>query len=179
MTVTSASLISISLSPANVQCQSGNTVQLQALGLYTGNTQLNLSSLATWSTTNPAVATVAPGGLVTCVGAGSATVQATLLVISGTTSVTVSAATLQTISVTAANSSPLLGVLDQMTATGHYSDGTTANITGSVTWTVSPAILATVTPTGVLVMVAIGPVTVKATSGAIQGSTTVTGLLGL
>ena len=50
----------------------GLAVQLQALGLYTGNTQLNLSSLATWSTTNPAVATVAPGGLVTCVGAGSA-----------------------------------------------------------------------------------------------------------
>ncbi len=178
MTVTAASLISISLSPSNVTCQVGNTTQLTALGLYTGNTQINISSLAAWSTTNPAVATVNSSGLVTCVGTGSATVQATLLVISGTTSVTVTAATLQSITVTAATSSPILGLLDQVTAIGHYSDGSTANITSSVTWTVSPALLATVTPTGGLIVVSLsGQVTVTATSGSVQGSTVVQGVL--
>jgi hypothetical protein len=91
--------------------------------------------------------------------------------------VTVTQATLQSITVTAATQTPVLGLLDQMTATGHYSDGSTANITNSVTWSVSPALLATVTPTGGLVVVSLSQaITVTATSGSIQGSTTVQGI---
>ena len=52
----------------------------------------------------------------------------------GSTVLTVTAATLVSIAVTPANPSIAKGTTQQFTATGTYSDSSTANITSSVTW---------------------------------------------
>src|SRR6185437_995531 len=52
----------------------------------------------------------------------------------GTISVTAAAATLQSIAVTPANPSAPKGTTEQFTATGTFSDNTTANLTSQVTW---------------------------------------------
>jgi trimeric autotransporter adhesin len=177
MTVTSAVLQLLTVTPGSSTCPAGTTEQMTAEGSYTGGVNLNVTSLVTWSTSSPATATVSASGLVTCITGGNATITATLTLVSGTATVTVTQVTLQSITVTAATPSATLGLLDQMTATGHYSDGSTANITSSVIWSVNPALLAGVSPSGGLLAVGVGNVTVTAVLGTVAGHTTIQLLL--
>lgn len=62
----------------------------------------------------------------------------------------------------------------QMTATGTYDDGSTKNITGSANWSSSDETVATVNDAGLVTGVAAGSSTIKAASGTVEGSTTVT-----
>ncbi len=177
MTVTAAPLQVLTVTPGSSTCPAGTTEQMTATGLYLGGSSLNVTNLVTWSSSSPATATVSASGLVTCISGGTATINATLAAVGGTASVTVTQVTLQSITVTAANPQAILGLLDQMTATGHYSDGSTANITSSVIWSVNPALLAGVSPTGGLIAVGVGNVTVTAVLGTVAGNTTIQLLL--
>jgi hypothetical protein len=68
-------LTSISVSPGSALLSVGNTLQLTATGNYSNGTTQNLTSTATWSTSNSKAATVA-GGLVTAVANGSSSITA-------------------------------------------------------------------------------------------------------
>ncbi len=83
----------------------------------------------TWSSGTTTTATISAAGLATGAGVGTSTITATSGAISGSTSLTVTAATLQSIAVTPANPSIAKGATQQFTATGTYSDGTTQNLT--------------------------------------------------
>ncbi|MBI4689286.1 MAG: DUF1566 domain-containing protein [Nitrospirae bacterium] len=83
-------------------------------------------------------------------------------------------ATLVSITVTPANPSITEGATRQFTATGTYSDSTTQNLTTSVTWSSSNASVATINNSGLATGIAAGSTTIKATSGSISGSTSLT-----
>jgi len=57
------------------------------------------------------------------------------MVPTGSTTITVNSVPLVSISVTPANSTLQLGISQSMTATGVYSDASTADLTTSVVWT--------------------------------------------
>lgn len=81
---------------------------------------------------------------------------------------------LSSITVTAASVSVLVGQTDQLTATGHYSDGTTQNLTSSASWSSSNQSMATVSSAGIVTGVAATTaVTVTASDGTISGSATI------
>src|SRR5437763_359683 len=88
------------------------------------------------------------------------------------------AAVLVSIDVTPSPANVPIGVTTPFTATGHFLDGTTANITTTATWTSSVPSAATVTDTGAnkgkVTGVALGATTITATSGLISGSSLVT-----
>jgi hypothetical protein len=103
-------------------------------------------------------------------------VKVTVNAIAATTaSVTIGAAppTLQHITITPAGAGVLITTSVQMTATGMYSDGSTQNLTGAVTWGATPPSIATITAGGLVTAVLPGTATITATSGVIQGTTTV------
>jgi len=79
--------------------------------------------------------------------------------------------TLTSINVTPATPSLLVNATRQFTATGNYSDGSTRNLTTSVTWAASAG--ATVSNTGLVTATAIGNSTITAVSGSTTGATTV------
>lgn len=79
---------------------------------------------------------------------------------------------LQTITVTPTNRSVLTGNTLQFTATGNYSDNSTQNLTGSVTWGSTDLRKATIAAGGLVTRVAPGTTTITATSGGIVGQTT-------
>lgn len=81
---------------------------------------------------------------------------------------------LTSIAVSAQNANPTVGDTDQLTATGKYSDSSTQNVTSQVTWTTSPAGLATVAAGGVLSAQASGKVSVTASMSGVSGSFGVT-----
>lgn len=78
--------------------------------------------------------------------------------------------TLQSIQVSAANSTVAAGGSDQLTATGSYSDGSTQNLTNAVAWTVSNSAIASVSSSGLVTAEAHGSATITATQGSISGT---------
>jgi hypothetical protein len=78
--------------------------------------------------------------------------------------------TLTSLSITPANPVVTLGDTQQLTVTGNFSDGTTQNMTSTVTWNVSPSTVATVNSTGMAKTQAAGTATLTATSGTVNGT---------
>jgi 6-phosphogluconolactonase (cycloisomerase 2 family) len=175
LTVTGAALVSIDVTPALPHLVQGTTQQFTAMGVYSDNSMQNLTAKVTWASATTSVATISAAGLATAVAAGTSSITATLSGITGSTTMTVTAATLLSIAVTPANSDIGIGTTEQLTATGNYSNHTTQNITSSVTWSSSNPGVATVSATGKAAAVAIGgPVTVTATLGTVSGTTPLT-----
>src|SRR5208283_4822316 len=135
------------VTPSNPSIAAGQQLQFTATGTYTDGSHQNLTSNAAWTSSAPAVATVS-AGLATGIAAGSTTIQATSGSISGSTGLTVTAATLVSIAVTPANPSLAAGQQQQFTATGTYTDGSHQNLTTTATWTSSAPSIATVSGGG-------------------------------
>ena len=117
------------------------------------------------------MATINASGSASALAKGTSTIQATSGSISGSTTLTVTAA-LVSIAVTPANPTIAKGTAQQFTATGTYSDNSTQNITSSVTWSSTSTAVATINTTGLASTLGVGSTTIQATSGSISGSTT-------
>jgi len=109
LTVTPAILTSITITPLNPPVPVGGTQQFTATGTFTDGTTQNLTSSATWSSSNPAIATVSNTGLGNGLGQGTATISAQYGSVTGTDNFTVTAAVLSSITVTPSNPSIALG----------------------------------------------------------------------
>ena len=167
-----ATLQSIALTPASLTVPAALVRQFTATGTYSDGSSKDITASATWTSGTTSVATVTTGGLVTSLAAGSSVITATSGSISGKATLTVTAATLQSIAVTPANPSIAGGVTDLFKATGTYSDGTTQDISASVTWTSGSPAVATISASGLLTGVGSGTAVITATSGSISGTTT-------
>jgi hypothetical protein len=84
----SPTLISVTVAGA-LSLVTNQTSQFTATAYFAKGTGQNVTSQATWSSTNTAVATVSAAGLVTCVGTGTAEIRATYLGVSDGALVTV------------------------------------------------------------------------------------------
>jgi len=82
-------LQSIRVSMNNPSLPAGATGQLTATGSYSDGSSQDLTTSATWSSSNPAVATVNSAGLATGKSNGSATIAAASGSITGTAPITV------------------------------------------------------------------------------------------
>ena len=163
---TAAVLVSITVTPNPASIALGTTQQFTAIGTYSNGTTQTLTNSATWATSSGLVATISSGGLATSTGQGSASITAISGTISGTATLQVTPPPLVGLSVTPASISIALGTSQQFTATGTYGDGSTQNLTSSVTWnSLSPAV-ATVTSAGLATSVSQGSTTITATTGA-------------
>lgn len=182
MTVTNANLNSITVTPANSSTPMGLAVQFTATGNFSNSTTQDLSTSAVWASSDITVATVSntagTKGIVTPVAPGTATISATQLGISGSTNFTVTVATLSSIAVTRASATKAKGLTDQFTATGTYTDSSTADITATVTWTTSNNLVATVSNAGgsqgLATAVDTGSATITATLTGKTGNNTIT-----
>ena len=93
-------LTSITLMPRDYSMTSGTAQQLMAMGNYADKTMEDISDEVTWSSSNPAAATVSDAagtsGLVRAVAAGTTTITASMGGLSGSTEVTVTAPAVST-----------------------------------------------------------------------------------
>src|SRR5207244_1232859 len=127
----------------------------------------------TWRASRSAGESSADVCLSTSVAAGTTTITATLGGVSGSTTLTVTAATLTSIAVTPTNPSIAKGTTRQFTATGTYSDGSTQDLTNAVSWSSSNLGVATITSGGLASGGAQGASQISASS-SVTGSTTLT-----
>ena len=185
VTVLPAVLAAIEVSPLATSIPAGETQQYQATGVYSDGSTRNLTDSVTWSSSDTSAATVSNAsgspGLATAVADGATTITATdpATSIFGTAALTVLLAVLVAITVTPPAASVPAGDTQQMTATGLYSDGTTQNITDSVTWASSDTGVAKVSnktgDQGVVTGVATGVASITAT----DPTTSIEGIAGV
>jgi uncharacterized repeat protein (TIGR03803 family) len=165
-TAPGVNLVFISVGSPDGAIAAGLTQQMTATGVYSDGSKQDLSSSGTWSTSNPAVASVSATGVITARAAGSATITVFDAKISGSTTLTVLSATLVSIGITPASASLANGTHQQFTATGVYSDNSTYDLTTAVTWTSSLPTVAsagnTASSSGLVTALAVGTTSISA-----------------
>ncbi len=134
VTVSSATLQTIQITPFSPHLPVGFTTYLQATGIFSDNTTQDLSYLVSWSSSDPSVASIGAYGSLQPNAAGNATVTAFYQGVTGTNAVTVTAATLSSISLTPANANVAVQATKQLSALGTFSDGSSMDVTWYVTW---------------------------------------------
>jgi trimeric autotransporter adhesin len=175
--VTNAVITAMTVNPAGPSVAAGFSQQFTATGTFTEGstvTTQNLDLQATWGSSNTAVATISNGagdrGLASGLTAGTSTISAVFNGVSGSTTLTVTAALLQAISVTPYAKVIAKGTTQEFRAIGIFSNNTTQDITNSVTWFVNQPTLATISASGILTADAPGILDVNATLMGRTGS---------
>ena len=169
--------------------QVGQTVQYQAMGLYTNGSHpshtSDITSQVTWTSSNVSVATISSSGLLKAVGPGSTTIVASMNSsgggqVSGNSDITSTATapvrTLTSITVTPGTQTlNSIGEPAQFVATGNFSSSPlTQDMTSQVQWISSDVQVAKVNSTGQATAASAGTTTITAASGGVLGTAALT-----
>ncbi len=171
ISVSQAAVATVTVSPSPITMTVGQTTQFTA-NLKDANGNALNGRVVTWSSSNPAAATVSTAGLVTAVASGSTTITASVEGKSGTAGVTISNVAVGSVTVQPQSPSIVQGANVQLSATVRDVNG---NIVTDrlVTWSSSSTTQAVVSSTGIVTGVAPGNVVITATSEGKSGTTTV------
>jgi hypothetical protein len=150
--------------------QIGQTTQFIALGAYApASVNNDLTSIATWASSNVGIATVSSSGLATAVGCGTTTITAEYQGALGQTQLTVSCTVvqnpvLQSITLYPSNPTiPQLGQTTQFIALAVYSPPSNNNVlTNVATWASSNTTIAVVSSGGLATAVSCGSTVITA-----------------
>jgi trimeric autotransporter adhesin len=171
-------LISIAVTPASPSIAPGTTQQLIAIGTYTDNSTRNLTSSASWTSSNNAVATVSStsptAGLAKAIASGNTTITAASGTVSGTSVLTVTSASAVSVVVAPTNVNLPLGLTEQFTANATFSDGTSQDVTGAATWKSSSSSIASITTSGFATAKNVGSTNITATFESVSDGTPLT-----
>lgn len=168
-------LTGITVSPTSKALSVGQTQELTASAVYSNGTGSSPYTV-NWASSNPAVATVAQGtwGVVTAVSAGSATITASANGFTANCNIAVTATVVTLTSITidlAPSTSGTVGQTMDVTATGHFSDGSVVTPYDSqVSWASSNPAVATVTNLGLVTAVGAGTATITASKNGLSAS---------
>lgn len=182
LTVSNAALVSLEIAPASASLPLGKVQQYSATGTYTDSSTQDITAQTSWSSSDAAVASFSAvagnEGLLSTEAEGSITITAASGAISNTTTVQVTQAALESITITPALPSVASGNTIALTATGNFTDGSTSNITDQVTWSSMDASIVTVSNAsgteGAAQAHAVGATGVEAGIGGISSSITFT-----
>jgi uncharacterized protein YjdB len=177
LVVTSSQLVSIAVSSPNPgsKLAEQTSVQLKAVGTFADGTTQNLTTSATWTSSDATVATVSSTtGIATGVAPGTVTVRAVFgSVPAGTITLNITNASLTSVSVSPSSVGIALGNNQQFNAIGSFNDGTTQNLSIFAQWSSSNANVAVVSSSGLATSSGVGTTTITATAS--QNNTAVSG----
>ena len=173
LTVTPAVVVSIAVSTADSSLAKGLTTQFQATGTYSDNTTADLTNQVVWASANPSLATIDENGEATALGVGAVQIKATLGEVVGSTILNVTPEELVSIAVSPAEMNVAKGLATPFTATGTYTDASTRNLTGSVSWSSLDEAIATIANNGVATAKAEGTTTITASLDGFSASATI------
>lgn len=171
--VSPAVVTSLSLAASLQSIVAGRTAQLTATAHLSDGSTEDVTGTATWESADDTVATVSgdagSAGLVRGLKQGSVVLTGHAAGASATVTLQVTAAVLESLSVTANQASIAVGGTLTVTATGHYSDGSTPDLSAQVAWSSSDVTIATVSNDAA---------TLGVVTGNAEGSADITAALG-
>lgn len=162
LTVTSAALVSIAVTPRRPSLTPNHSIQLSATGTFSDGSTQDLSSTVAWQSTPTGTVTVSGTGLATANLPGEVRVTAIEGDVTGADRLTVMLPRLVSIALSPQNISLTPSHSAQLKATGTYSDESTQDISASVTWGVSPNGIVAVSDNGLATGTALGAATITA-----------------
>jgi trimeric autotransporter adhesin len=173
LTITVPALVSIELSPQSPSIPLGATQQFTATGIYTDGSTQDLTSTVSWNSLS-IVAGINSSGVAAGVFQGVGAIQASLGSITVSTNVDVGPPTLVSIAIDPSSATIALGTSQQYQAIGTYSDGSTQNVSGLLTWSSSAVNIATVNNLGLAQSTGQGVATVTGAYDALSVSVSLT-----
>jgi hypothetical protein len=123
MTVTSATLTSIAITPFSALLAPASGVQLTATGTFSDGSTVRINPSVVWSTSDNTIASLNTTGFVTGQSGGVVTVTARQGSVSGTANILVESAPLSSIQVSPTNSQVPVTIHTQFKATGTFGNG--------------------------------------------------------
>lgn len=171
VTVTPAIVVQVDIVPASTTIFVGASATLAAIATYSDGATADVTSTATWGSSDEGAATV-DAGVVDGLAGGVVTITATFDGVSGAAEVTVQEATVVTITVSPDTQSVAAGLTVAYTAEASFDDGSTADVTAAATWTVSDPGVAMAMPAGQIQGLSAGTVTVTAQIEDVSGTAT-------
>lgn len=176
LTVKARELAAIQVTPVEPTLALGGTLALGARGDFDDGSSQALAGQVTWESRDPRLAVVDGDGVVTPVAPGTARISASQGGVTGSVALIVTGATLETIDVLLDSTTLAAGTHARLAAVGHYSDGTTQDLTGQVHWSSSDRDVAVIqSGTGAEVRAwAPGSATLSVRFGAVEGQQTLT-----
>lgn len=173
VTITTATLQSIYLLPGSSSVAAGESQQFSAYGIYSDNSQQDLTNVVSWSSSDTTVATV-QSGLAQTLKSGSINLSASFSGMSASASLQVTSATLTSITISPYLPTFPVGGFQQFTATGTFSDGSSQDLTNGVSWGSDNSAVATISSSGMATGVAAGAANLSACVGSVCDSTSAT-----
>jgi hypothetical protein len=148
LTVTSAVITGILVTPANAPIALGLQQQYDALATFNDGSQQDVTNVVTWASSDNAKITITTSGLATGVAVTTTPVTISATApnsVVGSTTATVNSGNLVSIAIKPGNVTTLAqGTSQQYSAIGTFSNGSTLDITNQVTWSSSDTTIATV-----------------------------------
>ena len=173
-------LESIAVTPTEASIEVGLTQQFTATGTYSDGSTKDITDSVTWESSDISVATIDATGLATANNKGTTYITAIKDGVSSEQAIlTVTDPTLVSIAVLPETASIEVGSTQQFTATGTYSDGSTADLTTEVAWTSSNTAIATIDDSGLATGIDDGVVDIIATLESLTDSASLTVTNGL
>ncbi len=165
-----AVITSIVVTPGFTSVPAGRTSGFNAIATWSDGTTQDITASASWTSSDIALARISAGGLLEALSAGNTTVQAAYFGRSAAATVTITNAALDRLEVTPLTTSLPIGMLQPYRATGTFSDGSTADLTATVSWSSSATSVASVSTNGVATALSAGTTSITATLGIVSGS---------
>lgn len=153
----------ITITPDQATLNQGETVQLVAIASIFASGSQDATTAADWVSSDTNVATVSDTGLVTAIGPGNATIVATLNGREDNAQITVITNQVG-LTLTPDGRYVQVGSDLQLTATGTFDNGSTADISDSVSWSSADTSIASVSETGLVTGTGVGQTTITASA---------------
>lgn len=138
VTVTNATLSSLQISPSSPSLATGTNLQLQVIATYSDGSQADVTTSAVWNSADDTRLRVAnisgQQGQLTALASGSVAISASLDGITDNVTVSIGAASLTGLTISAAKTSLDSAEQLQLTATGDFSDGSNQDLTAETVW---------------------------------------------
>ena len=174
LTVTDKDVHHITISPINPSVALGVDPAFTATAHYTDGSTDDVTTSTTWTSSNTSVANINPSGVAETLSTGTTTITAVYDGESENTTLTVTDKEFHHLTISPINPSVALGVDPAFTATAHYTDGSTDDVTTSTTWTSSNTSVANINASGIADTLSTGTTTITAVYEGESENTTLT-----
>ena len=164
-------LVSVAIAPASATIVDGTSQQYTAVGTYTDGSQINLSSNLTWHSSSPSTVAISSSGLATALAVGMSTITASINGITSNSATLTVSNPLVSIAITPLTATVGIGVTQQFTATGTYTNGSQENLSSMVNWLSSATSNATISATGLATGMAAGSTSISASFLGVTSTT--------
>lgn len=164
--------VQVLVGPQEATIPQSGTQQFKAIAVDNQGDTVDVTATAVWASTEPDIATVDAAGLATGVTVGATTITAVYDGKTGSAALGVEVA-LVSLEIAPVNVVLQAGQTQQFTATGHYSDGGTENLTAAAAFSTTDPDVATVNNTGLAKGIAAGVAVIAARYGSLTAPTSV------